>query len=68
MPRLTSASPEWERLKAERGERPVCTICEEPLRGKQRVLCGADDCWRAFDAIQRADARRRAAPLWESGT
>lgn len=59
MPRVVSSSPTWESFKRERQGRRVCVICDSPLRGKQRALCGDPECWRACDAIQRADRRRR---------
>lgn len=53
--RQRNASEGIEELKALRNGRRVCIVCDTKLRGEKRVLCGDDECRKAYHRIRSAD-------------
>ncbi len=48
---MISLSPAWEQFKAEERKPGLCVVCDRPLKGRKRVLCGSADCRRVFNTI-----------------
>lgn len=58
-PRRMTAFVQLERAEVGPGK---CVICEEPLSGRRRVLCGDEDCARTYNTMAHLELRARRSP------